>query len=150
MLYRINLKNSTSDKIEAIKHLMKNVFAVQNELRILAPEFRWAGLGNLLGDYGECVAIDAYNLKKSSTGSDGYDAITREGKTVQIKTNHASSGIGFRGDADLLLVIHVKDDGSWNEIYYGDFSRVKNQCSFSSRDNKYVITITKLQKLTKS
>ena len=128
---------------------MATIYSAQNALRTLAPEFKWAGLGNLLGDYGECVVIDAYNLKKSPSGSDGYDAITRDGKTVQIKTNHAASTIGFRGDADLLLVIHVNEDGNWNEIYYGDFSHVKNQCNFSKRDNKHTIPIKKLQKLTK-
>ena len=26
---------------------------------------------------------------------------------MQIKTNHAASSIGFRGDADIMLVIYV-------------------------------------------
>ena len=47
-----------SDRTEAVRHILANVFAAQNALRALAPEYRWTGLGNLLGDYGEFLAID--------------------------------------------------------------------------------------------
>ena len=42
-----------TEKIHAIKHILATIFAAQNALRSLAPEFKWSGLGNLLGDYGE-------------------------------------------------------------------------------------------------
>ena len=112
-------------KIEAVRHIMATVFSAQNALRVLAGEYKWAGMGNLLGDYGEFVAVHAYGLTKASAGSDGLDAVTADGKTVQIKTNHAAQQIGFRGSADLMLVLHVSDDGSWEEVYFGDFAAVK-------------------------
>ena len=132
---------------EAIKHVMATIFSAQNALRELAPEFKWAGMGNVLGDYGEYICNKEYNLKKAPPGSDGYDAVTETGKTVQIKANHSSGTIGFRGVADLLLVIHVDTKGEYEEIYFGDFSQVLNQTSFSARDNKHTITITKLKKI---
>ena len=115
---------------EAIKHVIATIFSAQNALRELAPEFKWAGMGNVLGDYGEYICIKEYNLKKAPPGSDGYDAVTETGKTVQIKANHSSGTIGFRGVADLLLVIHVDTKGEYEEIYFGDFSQVLNQTSF--------------------
>tara|TARA_B100000519_G_scaffold196594_1_gene203132 strand:+ start:56 stop:481 length:426 start_codon:yes stop_codon:yes gene_type:complete len=133
--------------VEAVKHIIATVFSAQNALRDLAPEFNWAGMGNLLGDYGEYVCIKQYNLEKSPRGSRGYDATTNDGKTVQIKTNHAASNIGFRGEADLMLVIHVKENGEFEEVYYGDFNKVKDNSSYSSRDNKQTITINKLKQL---
>ena len=51
-----------TEKIQAIKHILATIFAAQNALRSLAPEFKWSGLGNLLGDYGVCVAIDYYGF----------------------------------------------------------------------------------------
>jgi len=96
------------NRTEAVRHILATVFAAQNALRALAPEYRWTGLGNLLGDYGEFLAIDHYGLTKADAGSSGYDALTPEGKTVQIKTNHASQTIGIRGEADLLLVLKVQ------------------------------------------
>ena len=60
-----------------------------------------------MGDYGEFLAIDHYGLTKAGAGSSGYEAITPEWKTVQIKANHASQTIGIRSEADLLLVLKV-------------------------------------------
>ena len=137
-------------RVEAIKHIIATIFSAQNALRELAPDYKWAGMGNLLGDYGEYVCMQAYNLTKAPAGSEGFDAITKDGKTVQIKTNHAASSIGFRGDADLMLVIHVKDNGEFEEIYFGDFQIVKDNSSYGKRDNKQVITISKLKKLVNS
>ena len=40
-----------SEKSEAIRHIIATIFSAQNALRSLAPEFKWTGLGNLLGDF---------------------------------------------------------------------------------------------------
>jgi len=142
------MKNkSNDDKIEAVKAIINTMYSAQRALRALAPEYRWAGLGNLLGDYGEYVATEHYGLTKATTGSDGHDARTTDGKTVQIKTNHSAQHIGYRGEADLILVIHVNDFGEWEEVYFGDFQTVRKSSTFSKRDNKYMISISKLKHL---
>lgn len=123
---------------------MATLFSAQNALRELAPEFRWAGLGNLLGDYGEYVAIEAYGLTKAPAGSNGFDAMTADGKTVQIKANHAANQIGFRGEADLLLVVRVEADGQWQEVYFGSFQAAKALARYSARDNKHMVAIRSL------
>ena len=132
---------------DAVKHIIATIFSAQNALRDLAPEYRWAGMGNLLGDYGEFICINHYDLEKAPPGSKDYDALTKDGKTVQIKTNHAASTIGFRGQADLMLVVYVADDGEFEEPYYGDFQLVKDNSNYGARDNKHSITISKLKKL---
>ena len=106
-------------------------------------------MGNLLGDYGEFIAIGKYNLKKAPGGADGYDAVTTDGLKVQIKANHSSSTIGFRGEADLLLVLRVESNAEWKELYYGPFKPVKAKATYSERDNKYMITVAKLKDLFK-
>ncbi len=55
--------------------------------------------------------------------------------------------IGFRGTADLMLVIKVDAEGEWEEIYYGDFSDVLKHARYSKRDNKHTLTISKLRQL---
>jgi hypothetical protein len=135
------------DRIAAAQAILASIFASQRALRALAPEYNWAGLGNLLGDFGELLATDHYGLTKAASGSGNYDARTPEGKTVQIKTNFASVDIGFRGDADLLLVLGINDDGTWKELYYGSYSLVKERARFSARDNKHMIQVKRLAKL---
>jgi len=137
----------SKERLDAIRHVVATIFSAQNALRALAPELRWRGMGNLLGDYGELIARERYGLLEAPPGSDGYDARTKDKRTVQVKTNYASSTIGFRGKADLMLVIKVNSDGSWDQVYYGDFAKVQAPAGFSKRDNKRVITISKLRKL---
>ena len=139
-----------SAKIEAIKGVMSSLFASQRTLKALAPDFKWAGLGNLLGDYGEFVAISAHNLTKAPSGSNGFDAITIDGKTVQVKTNYAANQIGFRGEADLLLCLKVFENGDWEEVYFGSFAVVKEKARFSARDNKHMVPISYLRSLTQN
>ncbi len=135
------------DRIVAAQAILASIFASQKALRALAPEYSWAGLGNLLGDFGELLATDHYKLNKSPSGSGDYDARTADGRSVQIKTNFASSQIGFRGEADLLLVLGIKLDGSWEEIYFGPYLPVKQLARFSGRDNKHMIAVSKLRSL---
>tara|TARA_Y100000590_G_scaffold417009_1_gene516299 strand:+ start:5833 stop:6219 length:387 start_codon:yes stop_codon:yes gene_type:complete len=123
---------------------MDTIYSLQNALRELAPDFKWSGLGNLLGDYGEFIAIEYYDLTKASAGS---DAINSKGKTVQVKTCHASSQIGYRGEADLMLVLYVGENGKWEEKYYGDFNKIKKHSNYSARDNKNTITLTKIKRI---
>ena len=106
-------------------------------------------MGNLLGDYGEYIALSNYNLTKAAGGADGYDAMTGDGRKVQVKANHSSSTIGFRGEADLLLVLKIEKDAKWSEIYYGPFKPVKEKATYSKRDNKYMIPVTRLQSLAR-
>jgi hypothetical protein len=134
-------------KVRAVRCVIATIYSAQNALRALAPEYKWAGLGNLLGDYGEYVTTRHYHLTKGAPGADGYDARTLDGKSVQVKTNHAANQIGFRGTADLLLVVKVDESGSWEEVYYGDFAVVQNEARRSERDNKWMIAISKLRTL---
>ena len=81
-------------RIEAMKGVLASLFASQRTLKSLAPSFKWAGRGNLLGDYGEFIAIE-------STSPARRERLRRaDGKKVQVKANYAASQIGFRGDAD--------------------------------------------------
>ena len=132
---------------KAVKHVVATIFSAQDALRDLAPGQRWAGMWNLLGDYREYIALSNYNLKKAPGGADGYDAVTADGLKVQIKANHSSSTIGFRGEADLLLVLKVESNAEWKELYYGPFKPVKEKATYSKRDNEHMIPIAKLQYL---
>jgi len=142
-----NKMKAPRNQIAAVKHIIATLYSAQNALRSLAREYKWAGLGNLLGDYGEYVAVNSYGLKKSRAGADGFDARLPGGKTVQVKTNHAASQVGFRGKADIMLVLHVDDNGDHERVYYGPFKPVLKASRWSKRDNKNMIAVSKLKQL---
>ena len=133
--------------VEATKGIIASIYSLEKTLRVLAPDYRWSGLGNVLGDFGELVAIHHYQLKKAPAGSKDFDAFTKDGKKVQIKANHAANQIGVRGEPDFILIIHVNDDGNWNQVYYGDYETVKKYSKYGKRDNSWRISIKKLRSL---
>ena len=71
--------------------------------RIFAQEYRWNWMGNVLGDYGECVAVARYGLGKARQARKGTTSPRKTARRFAIKANHASQSIGFRDEADLLL-----------------------------------------------
>lgn len=135
--------------VEAVREIFASIFRSQNAMKALVPQFGWRGMGNMLGDFGEFMVLNHLELKKAPTGMRDYDAMTKDGKTVQIKTVFVSSTIGLRGTADLLLVIRVNSDGEWKIIYYGDYEKVKSSARYGKRDNKHAITVKKLIELNK-
>jgi hypothetical protein len=139
---------TVAGRVQAIQHVLASIFASQRTLKVLSPEFKWAGLGNLLGDFGELMAIEAYGLTKAPPGSNGFDAVLPDGRTVQIKANFAANQIGFRGSADMLLVLSVDHDGAWSELYFGPFEPVFKASRRSERDNKNAIAVTKLRQMS--
>jgi hypothetical protein len=134
-------------RIEAVSGILASLFASQRSLKALAPQYGWSGLGNLLGDFGEFLAAEIYGLTPAAKGANGYDAITPDGHTVQVKTNFAASMIGFRGEADLLLCLRINAAGQHEELYYGPFEPVKALARYSARDNKHTVTLSQLAKL---
>lgn len=57
------------ERIAAAQAILASIFASQRALKSLAPEYRWQGLGNLLGDFGELIATDHYGLTKALQGA---------------------------------------------------------------------------------
>ncbi len=147
---KIQIVITKEQRIEAMKGVLASLFASQRTLKSLAPQFKWAGLGNLLGDYGEFIATEVYGLQQAPRGANGYDAISVEGKTVQVKANYAASQIGFRGEADMLLCLKIDLTGDWTEIYYGDFGLVKKAARYSARDNKHMVPLAALLRIAKA
>ena len=130
---------------DAVKHILATMYSAQNALRSLAPEYKWSGMGNLLGDYGEFLATHKFGMIKAPPGKE-FDAYYNK-KKVQIKTNHSSAEIGFRGNSDFMLVLHIDDSGDYTIVYFGPFKHVLNASRRSERDNKNMITLSKLKKL---
>ncbi|NKK60714.1 hypothetical protein GFM44_33320 [Rhizobium leguminosarum bv. viciae] len=128
----------------AVKECLIHILTVQTRLRSLNQDYKWS---NLFGDYGEMLAIKKYGLDPAPVNTVNHDARTPTNETVQIKTCRSTKSIGFRGDADLLLVSKLQETGNIEQIYYGPFCCVKAASRRSERDNKYIIEITKLKQL---
>ena len=107
-----------------IKNLFFEYVQLKKKLIETENEFEWSG--NYLGDYGEYIAITKYNLEKSPKGTNGFDAINPlNGDKVQIKTvQKGTKSIHFNKNTDVLFVLVVSDDASWEVIYDGKLDKI--------------------------
>lgn len=127
---------------------VKNIFENIKDLKELDSSFTWE---NLTGDFGEYIGINEFDLTKAERGTKGYDAVTSDNKKVQIKATRTGTQIKFHleDEVELLLVLRVFDDATWEVIYYGSFNKAKELKNFSEYSNRYTINVNKLKKLYK-
>ena len=125
---------------------VKNIFENIKDLKELDSSFTWE---NLTGDFGEYIGINEFDLTKAERGTKGYDAVTSDNKKVQIKATRTGTQIKFHleDEVELLLVLRVFDDATWEVIYYGSFNKAKELKNFSEYSNRYTINVNKLKKL---
>jgi hypothetical protein len=142
----LNKETPMSVKADQIQDCILKIFEIQERLQQEAPDFNWKGLGNLLGDYGEYLAIKHFELSPTTRGLANADATMSDDTTVQIKTCLHSERIGFRGTAGKLLVLKIDGkSGDFDAIYNGNFP--DGLAGRSERDSKYVISLAQLLKM---
>ena len=77
--------------------------------------------GHLVGSIGEAVAMNIYGLKLEQSSKEGWDALSTDGRTVQIKTTSTRS-IALKKAAQYaqsLLVLKLDRGRGFSEIYAG-------------------------------
>lgn len=139
------MKSGSNPKVLEI---VRSYLEAKSMLQELVPEFNWS---NLLGDFGEYLAIHELDLKQAPTGTKGYDAINAKNKTVQIKAVRAGTrSIKFKRGADYLLVVQVNQDASWEQIYYGNFEKVFKYSHPTQNNGEYTIGVGSIRKIAKN
>jgi hypothetical protein len=107
-----------------LPEVIKDLWAAQ---QALAKHYADTGLkftldGRLVGDIAEALALDHFDLKPPSKRIGGVDALTRLGKTVQVKaTGNPTSGPAFtpgRGCAEYLLFFAIDFEANTASVIY--------------------------------
>lgn len=104
--------------------VIRNLWTAQ---QALAGHYADTGLkftldGRLVGDIAETIALHHFELLRPQSRTGGVDAITRTGKTVQVKaTGNPRSGPAFtpgKGCADYLLFFAINFDANTVSVIY--------------------------------
>jgi len=108
---------------DQIIQLVKEIFENTIKLKAIEPSYTWR---NLLGDFGEYFSIKKYDLIKAPSNSKDFDATTKDGATVQIKSFNTGTNIKYKeSNVDLLLVIQIFDNAECETIYFDEFKKIK-------------------------
>jgi hypothetical protein len=82
------------------------------------PSRRFTLDGKLVGDIGELLAQELYDLKLYEENEPLHDGITPEGRRVQIKTT-MKEALNIREVPDYYLGIRVNEKGDVEELFNG-------------------------------
>ncbi len=106
--------SSTGD----IPLIIRQIYGLVGQLEALFPGRRFTPDGHLLGSIGEVLASAWYGLSLLPASSEGHDAIAATGVRVQVKATQGRA-VAMRSMCDHLVVLHIHEDGSAEEVYNG-------------------------------
>lgn len=103
-----------------IEEALKGLFSAVSMLQEAYPGKPFTPDGRLVGDIGEVVASLAYGLTLNNGLTKHHDAVTDDGRKVQIKTTFGTSlTFPVHHVPDYYLGIRMNRDGTFEEIYNG-------------------------------
>ena len=127
-----------------IAEKIRQLYQIVDELEAAYPEKHFTLDGILMGNLGEIYAAEKYGLKLLPESSKTHDAVTPDGKLVQIKVTQGKQ-IALYGEPDYLLVLQVQRDGSFVEIYFGPGKRPWEESGKMQKNGQRHISLKKLQ-----
>ena len=128
-----------SDKI-------KQLYKITNELEQTYPGRKFTVDGHLVGSIGEVIVAEHYGLRILPNSTKTHDAVSKEGKQVQIKATQVK-GIAISSEPDYLIVIRILPDGSWEEIYNGPGKAAWDNAGKMQKNGQRPISLSKLRNL---
>lgn len=103
------------------KHFQKQILIIYqavNELELMFPGRPFTPDGHMVGSIGECWVADAYDLDLMPPSHKGYDAISKNGVKVEIKTTQAER-VSFRSCPEHAIVIKINKNGTFKDYFNG-------------------------------
>lgn len=134
---------------ESIPELVVRLYDLVQELERLFPGRRFTPDGHLVGSIGEVLAAHHYGLELCRGSEPVHDAKTEDGRCVQIKATQGKR-IGLRSEPALLLVLELRRDGSFGEVFNGPGRVAWNATGRQQRNGQSPIAVSKLRRLMES
>ena len=103
------------------EHFQAQVQALYNivkEFETMFPGRPFTPDGHMVGSIGECLVADAYNLELMPPSNKGFDALSKDGKKVEIKATQSKS-VAFRNCPEHTIIIKILKNGTFEECYNG-------------------------------
>lgn len=132
-----------------LKSLVQQLYAVVSNLEDMFPGRHFTPDGHLVGSLGECLVAEAYDLQLMPASNSGFDAVSKTGVEVEIKATQSKS-VAFRHKPEHTIVILIKPNGTFEEVYNGPGTLIWKQFRGKKRpsNGQYQISLNKLKTLS--
>lgn len=125
---------------------VKQLYALVKKLENDYPR-KFTPDGHLVGSIGEVIAAKHFGLKLHPQSHKGHDAVTKDGREVQIKLTQRNS-ISFYDDCDLLIVLKIAPPYEKAEVVYnGEGKLICEKLGKPSKNGQRVLRLSKICKI---
>ena len=140
------MDESPSHPTERVPALVRKLYALVAEFEALFPGRAFTPDGHLVGSIGEVLAAYRYDLILHAASNEGHDAITRDGKQVEVKATQGKS-VALRAEPERLIVLQLGKDGNATEVFNGPGQMVWANCGAMQKNGQRPISLAKLRTL---
>lgn len=136
--------------ITEVPRLVRDLYKVVAELESLfeTKNKKFTPDGHLVGSLGEVLAAHAYGLDLYPNSHPGHDAVSKDGREVQIKATQGNRGVALRSKPEHLIVLRIFPNGQSEEIFNGPGDCVWDVCGKRLQKNgQHPVALTTLKKL---
>lgn len=132
--------------INEIPLLIQELYTIVDKLESHFPGRKFTPDGHLVGSIGEVLVANKYDLTLLPASHEKHDAVTKDGKMVQIKATQGRQ-IGIGSNPDYLIVIKILPDGSIEECYNGIGTLAWDSAGKMQKNGQRSLSINKLKQL---
>jgi len=135
-------------RIAEVPGLVARLYAVVDELELIAPGRHFTPDGHLVGSIGEVLAAYAFDLDLNVASTAGYDALLGDTK-VEIKATQRSSFGISAGDAvaDVLLALKLERHRPPQLVYNGPAAKAWEIAGPPQKNGQRALGLAKLRAL---
>jgi hypothetical protein len=138
--------NNDYRNVDQIPAPIERLYAIVEELETLFPGRRFTLDGHMVGGLGEVLAAHRYGLKLLAASAERHDAMSQDGRLVQIKATQGTR-VALSSEPDYLVVLRIIKNGSVEPVFNGPGSVAWNDAGSVGKNGQCRISLTKLRSL---
>jgi len=137
--------------------LIGQLLGVVQELEDLHPGRKFPLDGHLVGSIGEAAAEAMFAIKLVTASTAGHDAVTEDGRKVEIKATFGTGGVAVRatsglhaGAALIVLRLSKMTDPGHEVVYNGPLTHALQAAGVTQSNGQAVMRLVRLRALNES
>ena len=139
---------SNSHHWTEVGELLLSLYRIVDRLETLFPDRKFTPDGHLVGSIGEVVAAGMFGLELLPASAPHHDAISVDGRKVQIKFTQGTR-VALRAEPDHLLVLRLDRNRSVEVVYNGKGGSPWSQAGKMQKNGQRAISLARLRDIAR-
>jgi len=132
--------------VDYVPSIVGRLYELVAELERHFPGRKFTPDGHLVGSLGEVLAAYYYELDLLEASTPKHDAVSSDGRFVQVKATQGRS-VSLRSEPDHLLVLLLQRDGTVEEAFNGPGAIAWAQIGPPQKNGQFPLSMSVLRKL---